>query len=150
MKNLSKSFLLLLTISVLIACSEKQRVEEPKSQTSIISIDLYCQIDNISFNNGNYSISYDEVEYHKSENLEITIQNEKIELIEKQISDSAKIVMQTLNYDEFGNHKFNEQVSLKKFQSLFSDTEFERYKHIPFKIKITDDQVISIEEIYIP
>lgn len=150
MKNLLKTTFLLLFIIIGFSCSEKKIEEEQVPQIKSTPVELTCLVDQVIKKNEHFLIVYDEVRFEKSENIEISIQNEKIELIEKQISDSAKIVMQTLNYDEFGNHKFNDMIITEKFQTLYSDPEFERYKQIPFKITTTRDQVISIEEIYIP
>ncbi len=150
MKNLLKTTFLFLSIIIGFSCSEKKIEEEQVPQIKSTPVELTCFANQVIKKNEHFLIVYDEVKFEKSKKIEISIQNEKIELIEKQISDSAKIVMQTLNYDEFGNHKFNEQISLEKFQSIFANPEFERYKHIPFKITTIGDQAISIEEIYIP
>lgn len=150
MKKLLKTTFLFLFIIIGFSCSENKIEEEQVPQIKSTPVELTCFVDQVIKKNEHFWIVYDEVKFEKSENIEILIQNKKVELIEIQISDSANIVMQTLNYDEFGNHKFNDTIIIEKFQTLYSDPEFERYKHIPFKITTTRDQVISIEEIYIP
>ena len=70
--------------------------------------------------------------------------------MEKIISDSVDITMQTLNYDDYGNFNFNEKIDSDNFEQIYLNPEYERYKHIPFKITLVDNQITSITEIYIP
>lgn len=150
MINLLKTTILLFFILIGFSCSEKKVAEKQSTQIKSTPVELTCLINKVFKKNEHFWIVCDEIKYKKSEKIDISIINEKVELIEKEISDSVKVLMQTLNYDEFGNHIFNETISLQKFQLLYSDFEFERYKHIPFKIKIIQDKVVLIEEIYIP
>ncbi len=66
------------------------------------------------------------------------------------IDSSAAIIMQTLNRDASGNYKFNENVDRIKLCKLFASSGAKRFSHIPFKFTLKHNNIISIEEKYIP
>ncbi len=151
-------------IFLTLSCKEKSNTEKIIKRTAVNSFtEGTFYIDSVYVKNGKYYATVDKIEYKKradkNDNTKQNkidlpngyyITNDKVEPTQKSISDSVTITMQTINYDEYGNFKFNEKISLIDFINAFNKPENKRYKHIPFKIAFSNNTIISITEIYIP
>ena len=146
-----------------ISCKDTEIKELPKLKKAPPAIEIVVYINNVIKKKGETFIVIDVIEYKKNSNSAdqnktnridfpngYSIINEKIEFTERAISDSVIITMQTLNYDDHGNFKFNEKTDFDKFEQIYLNPEYDRYKHIPFKVTLIDNQITSITEIYIP
>lgn len=146
-----------------ISCKDAEVKELPKLKKVSSEIEIVAYVNNVFKKEGKTSIVIDVIDYNSNDNSDnqtkaeridlpngYSIINAKVELTEKVISDSVEITMQTLNYDDYGNFKFNEKVSLNNLMNIYNISDMERYKQIPFKITLSDDQITSITEIYIP
>lgn len=144
-------------------CTNSEVIELPKLKKISPKIEIVAYIYSIIKKDGEDLVVVDVIDYNINDNSAnqnesnridlpngYSILNEKVELMEKIISDSVDITMQTLNYDDYGNFKFNEKIDSDTFKQVFLNTEYERYKHIPFKITLVDNQITSITEIYMP
>ncbi|GBD90461.1 hypothetical protein BMS3Abin04_01178 [bacterium BMS3Abin04] len=157
---------LLLTCFVLLqSCGKATENKKAEvKETKIIKIEKYCFINRISRKDGKVSAGLDFIEYKKIKDLNSSLkQKQKIELpngycyvndeektVDYPVSNKATIVMQTMDYDNDGNFKFNEIVSLARLVDFFSKPESQRLKHEPFKVIFKNDKIVSIKEIYIP
>ena len=160
----SLSLLFFILILITLSCSDKPNKEKTSKKivTPTVTEGIYY-IDSIYKKNGKSYATIDMIEYEKitdssDQNKQNKIDlpngyyiiNEKAELIEKPLADSVTITMQTLHYDEYGNFKYNEKINLDELIKTLSNPENKRYKHIPFKITLTNNKITSITEIYIP
>ncbi len=164
-KNLHFSYFLFLGLIILtFSCTDKpsEKKSNIKSAAAAPTEGVFY-IDSVYVKNDHPYAVVDMIEYENKIDSSSQIMQNKIELpngyyiinkkvepIEKIIADSVIITMQTLNYDEYGNFKFNEKVNLDEFIKTFSNPDNKRYKHIPFKITFSNHRIISIAEIYIP
>lgn len=146
-----------------LSCTDKNEEIKQKAKIKPSLIEEIFYIDTVFQKNEkkyaildiiNYTISVDSSNLNKSDIIKFpngySILNEKVEFMEQIISDSVDITMQTLNYDDYGNFNFNEKIDSDNFEQIYLNPEYERYKHIPFKITLVDNQITSITEIYIP
>ena len=146
-----------------ISCTDTEVKELANLKKAHIEIKAVAYINSVIKKEGKHFIVVDMVDYSKRDSsathgktnrLDLpngySIINKKIEFIEKVISDTVIITMQTLNYDDYGNFKFKEKIDIDKLKKLYLNPDYERYKHIPFKITSIDNQIKSITEIYIP
>lgn len=146
-----------------ISCKDAEVKELPKPKNVPHEIEIFAYINNVLMKEGKTLIVIDVIAYNNNDNFVnqkkvdridfpngYSIVNEKVELAEKVVSDSVNITMQTLNYDDYGNFKFNENVSFKNLVKTYNVQDMGRYKQIPFKITLSNDQITSITEIYIP
>jgi len=164
-KNLHFSYFLFLGLIILtFSCTDKS-AEKRSNIKSVATAPTEgtFYIDSVYVKNDHPYAVVDMIEYKNkidssSQNMQNKIElpngyyiiNEKVEPIKKTIADSVIITMQTLNYDEYGNFKFNEKVNFNDFLKTFNMPHNKRYKHIPFRIAFANDRIISIAEIYIP
>lgn len=146
-----------------ISCKDAEVKELPKPKNVTHEIEIFAYINNVLKKEGKTLIVIDVIAYNNNDNsvnqkkvdrIDLpngySIINKKVELAEKVVSDSVDITMQTLNYDDYGNFKFNEYVSLSNLVDIYNMPDMGRYKQIPFKISLSNDQITSITEIYIP
>ena len=157
-------FLVLLSLlAFIISCTDTEKKELPKLKKASPEIEIVAFINDVIKKEGKILIVVDVIDYSKSDNSAnqnkanridlpngYSIINEKIEFTRKAISDAVIITMQTLNYDDYGNFKFNEKIDFDKFEQIYLNSEYDRYKHIPFKVTLIDNRITSITEIYIP
>ncbi len=78
------------------------------------------------------------------------IRNVKIDSLKFRMSDTAKVTMQTLSYNQSGNYNFNEKIDISKFISLLNNEEYQRFKQKLYKFQILNNEIVSIKEIYLP
>ena len=155
--------LLFCLIVLSFSCTDKP--SEEKLKTKIVSppIEETFYIESVFEKSGHQFVSVDMIEYSNSidspdikqkNKIELPnsyyIINENIELTEMTITDSVDITMQTLSHDNYGNFKFNEKISFLTFMKIYNSEGYERYRLIPFRITHIRDEIISIDEIYIP
>ncbi|VAX26492.1 hypothetical protein MNBD_IGNAVI01-945 [hydrothermal vent metagenome] len=157
-------FLFLGLIVLTLSCTDKPSEKKSKIKTvTATSSEGFFYIDSVYEKDGKRYAVVDMIEYenkidssdhNKQNRIDLPngyyIINKKVEPKEKIVSDSVTITMQTLNYDEYGNFKFNEKVNFNELMKTYNMPENNRYKHIPFKITFSNDRIISIAEIYIP
>ena len=158
------SFVALLWFFVFtISCKDAEVIKLPKSKMVSPEIEIFAYINNVIKIEGKTLIVIDVIDYNNNDNsvnqnyvnkIDLpngySIINKKVELKKKIVLDSVDITMQTLNYDNYGNFKFNEKVSLSNLIYIYNMPNMVRYKQIPFRIKLSNDQITSIIEIYIP
>ncbi len=146
-----------------ISCEDTEVKELPKLKKVSPEIEMVAYINNILKKEGKTSIVIDVIDYNNNDNSAnqnkenridlpngYSIINTKVEFTEKMISDSVDITMQTLNYDDYGNFNFNEKINLNSLAKIYNIPDMGRYKQIPFRITLSNDQITSITEIYIP
>jgi len=146
-----------------ISCKDAEVKKLLKSKKVSPDIEIFAYINNVLKKEGKTSIVIDVIDYNNNDNsvnqkkadrIDLpngySIINEKVELTPKAISDSVDITMQTLSYDDYGNFKFNEKVSLNNLIKIYNMPDMGRYKQTPFRITLSNDQITSITEIYIP
>jgi hypothetical protein len=156
--------IILIFILLLQGCNKTippQKIEIPASTNSI---EKFGFLKNITKENNKYFATVDFIDYLKNSEIDSTVsENQKIELpndysyvnkkikIEKiAISDSAKLILQTFSYDSQGNFNFNQSVGLNEIIKAFQESKNNIFLHSPFKIKIKNNQIIPLNEIYIP
>ncbi len=164
------------TISLSIAGCNKNTENRKKNNKNvppkIIKVNLNCKgyINGVFNKNGSNYMSIDTVEWLSGEaaikafnmdkkagkNLVSTIangyyiRNIKTDSLKFKISDTAKVVMQTLSYNKTGNYNFNEDIHISKFLKLLNNKEYRRFRFKLYKFQIVNNEITSIEEIYLP
>ena len=73
------------------------------------------------------------------------IENEKIT-----IADSAIIILQTFSFNDDGNFNFNQSVKINEVVKALREKKDNIFPHSPFRIKIANNKIIALTEIYIP
>ncbi len=164
--------IILFTISSCGKSNNGRSVERESSLTKTAGANLLCTafIDSSFKKNGESFIVIDTMEFLKGEeavkafnedrrhgitkekNLPggFYIRNTKKDSIAFVLPDTASIIMQTLHYDNSGNFKYNESITAKQFMALINSDKFQRYKLVPFNIKIADGKIDSVWEVYLP
>ena len=116
----------------------------------------YLSIDTVEWFNGKAAVKAFNMDKKAGKNLvsRITngyyIRNSKIDSLKFKISDTAKVVMQTLSYNKMGNYNFNEKIQISKFLKLLNNKEYRRFKFKLYKFLIVNSEITLIEEIYLP
>ncbi|MCU7503022.1 MAG: hypothetical protein HF314_08110 [Ignavibacteria bacterium] len=116
----------------------------------------YVLIDTVEWFSGDDALrAYSEDKKVKVKNLPdppqgFYIRNPEKDSLKVKISANPVIIMQTLSYDNSGNFKFNEAISLQKFLSIFSRKDYAQFRQKPFSFEIKNGEIISIKEKYIP
>lgn len=164
-KNLHPLYFLFLGLIILIlSCTDKPSEKKSNIKSAAVTqTEGTFYIDSVYEKNSKLHAIIDKIEYKKGTDTSnknnrnkiklpngYYIINKKVEPTEKMIADSVIITMQTLNYDEYGNFKFNEKVNFNELMKAYNMSKNKRYKHIPFRITFSNDRIISIAEIYIP
>jgi hypothetical protein len=168
--------IIFVTISLdITGCSkntENRQNNNKNAPPKITKVNLNCKgyIDDVYNKNGSNYFSIDTVEWlsgkaavkafnmdkKAGKNLVSTltngyyIRNLKIDSLKFKISDTAKVVMQTLSYNNMGNYNFNEKIQISRFLKLLNNKEYKRLKFKLYKFQIINNEITSIEEIYLP
>lgn len=158
------TFTLIITLS-LIACQKKP---EPQKNNNVVDSTIitekFCFLKDIKNERGINYATIDFIDYLKTSAIDSSIStNQKIELPngycyvntevknEKfKIADSVKITLQTFSFNENGNFNFNQQVPLETLKEVLQKKGDKIFLHSPFKIKLENNKIISLTEIYIP
>lgn len=81
------------------------------------------------------------------------IVNDEVKLESYEIAPDAKVLMQIYDHDgsyEGMDIKWNEPVSLNKFQAIYNNNSLLDIKAFPFHLTIQDGKVVQIIQQYIP
>ncbi len=66
------------------------------------------------------------------------------------LTSQVRLIMATYSHNEAGEFNANEEISLQKFEKLFSDTTQARFLRTPFQFTAKENKLIEIKEIYVP
>lgn len=156
--------LLLMVVFLLQSCENKAPQNSKLSSSGIQLSEKKCFVNNIQKKNDKIFATLNFIDYQKIIDLDSTIVvkqvlelpngfcyvDEKIILENFEFSKTPAIVMQTLSYNAEGNFNFNQSIGLNELVEYFNKPESERLKFSPFKIKLNEKKIVSLEEIYIP
>lgn len=109
------------------------------------------QADTINYFTG--KLAADEYFKDHSRKLDETtfyIRNSYIDSIRYLISDSIQIKLKTFDHSVDGNYDSSQLGNFDKFCELYNSVDKSYISQLPFKLQIVKNEVISIEEIYIP
>ena len=135
---------------------------KPPVTTSII--EKLGFVKNINKESDKYFAVIDFIDYIKNSEIDSTIlETQKIEVpngysyvnkeIENEkiaIADSAKIILQTFSFNDDGNFNFNQSVEINEVVKALREKKDNIFPHSPFRIKIANNKIIALTEIYIP
>jgi hypothetical protein len=153
-------FFSILALVFLTSCNNKQ-TEKQVVITKVVNEERLCLIDSVFENDDKIFASLDLIELSKMDSVldgQQIIQlpngfcyvNKNVKLEKIEINLDATIKMQTASFDAEGNFNFNEAFTINRLVELYSDRENERMKFVPFRIKIANNRISTINEIYIP
>lgn len=152
MKQRYQFFMLTMIFTTIIfaACnSKKEEVKktglENKSEEIVVKTVLIVNADSVD---NKVLLEIDEVNISKDEANMPVVMNDKIDQNNYSLSDSVEIFMQTFDYDNDGNYKVDQKILPEQFIKSFNNQE--RYKYIPFEIRVKGDKIVKITEKYIP
>jgi hypothetical protein len=161
---MKKIILILLAVSFLFQFCKNEVPQKKDENRKPIYSEEYCYINSIDKKNGRIFASLNFIKYLKKTDIDKSINktqllelpnefcylDEKKEYESFEFSDNAKIIMQTLSFNSDGNFNFNQTIGANELLKYFSKPESERLKFSPFKVVISNNKIISLEEIYIP
>jgi len=151
-----------MAVSILISCNNSRSKEPSKTGPLLKKSAILMEIETIDENN---FIVFDEVLFltgaeaekaYKEDNSNESfsdlyyIRNTETTEQSLEVSDTVRIFMKTFSYNSHGEFEIDGEIDFSIFEKIFSDAEYAHYKMIPFKLEILGEQVIRIEEIYIP
>ena len=162
MKHFFKSILII----VLIFSGCQQNLEPPKTnKTEVVSVtEKFCFLRDVQNEESKNYATIDFIDYQKTAELDPTISadqkidlpngysyvNKKIESEKFEFADSAKIILQTFSFDKDGNFNFNQLVKLTELEDALKNKNKNLFLNSPFKVKIENNKIIALTEIYIP
>ena len=146
---------------ILVTSCKNEQTEKQEVVRKVVNEERICLIDNVFEVEGRAYASVDYLEVSEMDSNakgQPIIQfpngysyfNNKLALENIEISKNASVIMQTASYDAEGNFNFNEAFKINGLVELFANSENERMKFVPFRIKILDNNITAINEIYIP
>ena len=159
---LKKTFSAISILFFLIACEQKQDV--PDRSLEYYEVKEAFIIDVLSKEDSKFIVA-DTIQYlvgeealkafrkdHGKELEESTfyIRNTENKTIQLPLSDTVKIIAQTLENNQDGGFKINAELTIDKFIDLYKVESKHDLSVIPFRIHLSGDKVVQIKEIYIP
>ena len=149
---------------IILGCQKKQEQQKNNNTNTVDINEKFCFLKDIENDEGKYYAAVDFIDYLKTSDLDSsTSENQKIELpngysyvnketqIEKyEVADSAKIIMQTFSFSNNGNYNFNQIIQLKTLEEAIQKKGDKIFLHSPFRIKLENNKIVSLTEIYIP
>ncbi len=175
MNNFKTILIFIISALFIYGCNRnKEQHKRPNTNTtqnsSITNINCLGYIETSFTKNGSSHITIDTVQWLEGESAQKAIKednelnkvsdpglpggyyirNSTIDSITVKISDSAKVIMQTLTHNSEGNYNFNQEITIHKFLTLLNQKDFERFRHKLYKFEIVNNVITEIQEKYIP
>lgn len=155
---------LLIFILLLQGCDKNNLQKKVEAPITTNIVEKFCFLKDIDKENGKHYATIDFIHYLKNSEIDSGIsQHQKIELpngygyVNKEIknekieiADSVKIILQTFSYNNEGNFNFNQSVELNTLEEALQKNKNNIFLHSPFKIKIAENKIVTLTEIYIP
>lgn len=155
---------LLIFILLLQGCDKNNLQKKVEAPITTNIVEKFCFLKDIDKENVKHYATIDFIDYLKNSEIDSGIsQNQKIELpngyvyVNKEIknekieiADSVKIILQTFSYNNEGNFNFNQSVELNVLEEALQKNRNNIFLHSPFKIKIAENKIVTLTEIYIP
>jgi len=161
---LKASFLLFLVLSILISCTQSDPKIEKESVPALkINGEIYAHILDVNSSGSPYYIILDTINYFVGkeaveeymadtgkdlEEQTFYIRNTGRDSLKFHVSDKLKITPRTFDFSS--NEQLKNATKFERFSAFLNSGSIAYISTLPFKIKISDNKVVLIEEIYIP
>ena len=156
--------LIVVFILLLQGCGKDAPPKKIETPVTTNIIEKLGFVKNINKEPGKYNAVIDFIDFIKNSEIDSTIlETQKIEVpngysyvnkeIENEkiaIADSVKIVLQTFSFNDDGNFNFNQSVEINEVVKALREKKDNVFLHSPFRIKIANNKIIDLTEIYIP
>jgi len=162
---MKKNKILLLIIVILLQSCQNEVPQKSEKIVPIVELrENFCYINKIEKIDDKVVLTVDLIEYAKTIELDSTIElsniielpngfsyfNKEVKLVEVELVNNSKIILQTFSYSKEGNFNFNQAVTLGEFVKEYNNSEALPFKFSPYKILLNKDNVVALIEIYIP
>ncbi len=149
---------------LLASCKqENMKTIEVKEEVRLQVLNKLCFVKSFNRKDKNY-VTVDFIDHIKTSDLDPKVTypqvielpdkfcyvNKKIMIEDFELSDSVKVILQTFSYDAEGNYNFKQSITLKDLLSKIENSKQARFLKSPYEVKIINNKIISLTEIYIP
>ena len=155
----------LIFVSIFTGCQKNQEAPKTEKMNVIPNIiEKLCFLEDVRNEDTKNYATVDFIDYLKTSDADSLIfatkkidlpngysyVNNKIESEKFEIADTAKIILQTFSFDNDGNFNFNQTVKLTELEDALKNKNDNLFLNSPFKIKLENNKIITLTEIYIP